>query len=88
VAAIFVGSSSGNKKDKSKKKKMSKVTLFLLLVVVGAWLEVNEAAGSSYSSCPVWADLDEAVSTYVKELFGNSVVGGECDILMKNRRRR
>jgi hypothetical protein len=81
VAAIFGSSSSNN----SKKYKMSKVTFLLLLVLTTAWLEVNEAAASS---CPVWQDLDEAVSSYIKELFGNSVVGGECNILMKNRRRR
>jgi hypothetical protein len=63
---------------------MSKVSILLLLVLAGAWLEVNSAAASS---CSAWADLDEAVSAYVKALFGNSVVGGECDIFVKNRRR-
>jgi hypothetical protein len=91
VAAIFVGSSSGSKKDKSKKK-MSKLTPFLLLLLATACLEVNPAAGSSSSSsssCQVWSDLDEAVTAYVKEAFGNSVVGGECSIFVwgENRRR-
>jgi hypothetical protein len=83
VAAIFVGSSSsGNKK----KYKMSRVSILLLLVLGGAWLEVNSAAASS-SSCSAFSDLDEAVTAYVKALFGNSVVGGECSILVKKRRR-
>jgi hypothetical protein len=71
---------------------MSKATPFLLLLLATACLEVNPAAGSSSSSsssCQVWSDLDEAVTAYVREAFGNSVVGGECNIFVwgENRRR-